>query len=327
MVRIGEPIRLGARRRMIQAAPSVVKREPQTEQTGGARLVADCGTVTPRPDHAEHVDHRQTHQGDEQCFLGKSRALAGVVEPQRLKVIPLRNWVVSPKPVPLPALTSTTTALFSVGIIVASVSTPGLDLECLTVSLLGSGTIEPVLWGHFAGGSHHEGLALGAEHIILAIHHRLHVARQIRCARDDAGLWSRCEMSRVVGQRSFRSEPGPVPGRHRFVEFAVGDESIVVHADGLQNVLRDIGLVVLSADNFDQATEDLVVRVRVLHFSSGSYAGSTSASCSTRSASSSGPPVISVYDALPWNVEKPLVWLSSCRIVIAPAGWAENASR
>ena len=94
--------------------------------------------MTPRPDHAEHVDHRQTHQGDEQCFLGKSRALAGVVEPQRLEGDSVAQLGRFPKPVPLPALTSTTTALFSVGIIVASVSTPGLDPECLTVSLLGS---------------------------------------------------------------------------------------------------------------------------------------------------------------------------------------------
>ena len=56
------------------------------------------------------------------------------------------------------------------------------------------------------------------------------------------------------------------------------------------------------------------------HLSSGSWSGATSASRSTRRASSSSPPVLSACAAFPCSVEKPLVWLSSCRIVITPAG-------
>jgi hypothetical protein len=48
---------------------------------------------------------------------------------------------------------------------------------------------------------------------------------------------------------------------------------------------------------------------------------------STRRASSSPPVVAPVCEEFPWRVENPLVWLSSCRTVIAPACRPEKASR
>ena len=53
-----------------------------------------------------------------------------------------------------------------------------------------------------------------------------------------------------------------MPGCHGFVDLAVCDEA-VLHPDRLQNVGSYIALEFLPADNFDQATKNLVIRVRI----------------------------------------------------------------
>ena len=111
------------------------------------------------------------------------------------------------------------------------------------------------------------------------------------------------------------------------VDLAVGDEA-VLHADRLEDVGRHVGLVVLPADDLDQATEDQVVGVRVLPPLAGRVGGSQLGDAGRPGGRARpSPPVASVCEAFPCSVEKPLVWLSSCRIVIAPAGWPEKTSR
>ena len=110
--------------------------------------------------------------------------------------------------------------------------------------------------------AHHRGLAARTEDVVLAIQHDLHVERQISGARHDPPLRSTAALGPSPAEGALGTEPRQVSGRHRFVDLAVGDET-VLHADGLQDVGFDPGLKVLSADDLDQTTEDLVVCVRV----------------------------------------------------------------
>ena len=246
--------------------------------------------------------------------------------PSARSAMPMRRWPVSPKPNPLPPLTSTTAAFFSAGTIVASVSTPGLTPSCHTAPVLGS-TLPAEAVGRrgSAGRAHHQRLAFGAQHVVLAVHHHLQVARQVVGARDDPALRSRCPVGRSVGHRPLGAEPRPVPGRHGLVDLAVGDEAVRPCPTGSRMCCCNVGLELLPAHDLDHATKNLVVRIRVLPLLRRvRRLASTAASWSTPRASSSSSPVASGCAALPCHVEKPLVWLSSCRIVMTPGGPARE---
>ena len=121
---------------------------------------------------------------------------------------------------------------------------------------------------HLAGRAHHQRLALRAQHVVLAVHHHLQVARQVAGAGHDPPLRSRRPVGRGVGQRPLGAEPRQVPGRHALMDLAVGDEA-VPHPDRLEDVLCDVGLELLPAHDLDHPAKNLVVRVRVLPLRAG----------------------------------------------------------
>jgi len=132
--KVTNPNRRGTKKKMTHAVARVVS-------SGNHRLNTPAGPdlarIAPRWRHAQTMLSRNT--------IGRRTIPVNVAfchrrlpspvysSPSAPAVMPLRSWAVSPKPIPLPALTSTTTPFLSAGIMVRSVSTPGLEPECQTV--------------------------------------------------------------------------------------------------------------------------------------------------------------------------------------------------
>ena len=220
--------------------------------------------MTPRPDHAEQVDDRQDHQADEQGFLRQAGAVAGVVDTQpsggdagaelgRFREAD-STYPVDERDRPLLLGGDHPRQCLETG---ARPGVPHARVAGVHVPA------EAVGRGRCAGRAHRLRLACGADHVVLTVHHHLHVERQIAGGRDDSALGGRCAVGRVLVQRTFGGEPRGMPGRHRAMDFAVGDEA-VPHTYRHENVGRHVDLELLPAHDLDQSAKDLVVEVRVL---------------------------------------------------------------